>query len=269
MHEPPKKVAVITGGSEGLGLALAHELGQRRLEVWLLARDPSKLTAAIAELREKNISAHAIPTDITDAEAVEAAARQIQVERGAVHWLVSCAGGIHPGTLASLSREDCLADLDVNLKGPVLLVKSFGPLLEPGGTLLFISSGFGLMGPAGYATYSAAKAGVLTFAEAMRREYHARKIRVFAAVPTDIQTPGLARELAALPEWLRISAARGQAAPAQVIARKILARCCGSRFLIFTDTAVRSLALVTAWLPRSIRDWGIDRLFPKPPRHES
>jgi 3-dehydrosphinganine reductase len=269
MKGSAQKAAVVTGGSSGLGLELARGLAGRGFAPVLIARRREQLDAAAASLHADGFETLAISADVTDAAAMRAAAASVREAGHSVAWLVNCAGTVHPGTVASAAVEDLRADLDVNLRGSVLAAKFFLPLVEDGGSVLFIASGFGLMGPAGYAAYAAAKAGVIAFAEAIQREVHVRGIAVHAAVPSDIETPGLRREIAALPAWLRIAGARGRPLPADVAARQMLDRCKRGRFLIYTDGGVRMLSLCSAVLPRRLRNAVIDRMFPRPPRDDA
>jgi NAD(P)-dependent dehydrogenase (short-subunit alcohol dehydrogenase family) len=258
------KMAIITGASQGLGLAFAEHLSQSGYTTVLIARTPSTVEKAAASIREKGGNAVSYAVDITDEREMTRLAEDIQKRYGTISILINNAGILHTETLENMPAEEIRYDLDVSLFGPVLTTKLFSPMIETGGKILFISSGFGLMGPAGYSVYSAAKGGMINFAESVKRELHKRKIGVYVAVPSDIDTPGFQMELAGLPEWMKVSQARGKPQPADKVAGRIMSRCSGNRFLIFSDPGVRMLHVVNHLVPGRIRDLILNAMFPRP-----
>jgi NAD(P)-dependent dehydrogenase (short-subunit alcohol dehydrogenase family) len=102
---------------------------------------------------------------------------------------------LHVNELKDIEPEDAKKDIDIGLFGSIICTKFFSPLIKDSGRILFVSSGFGLVGVAGYPVYSAVKAGVINFAGAVKRELHKRKIKVYVAVPSDIDTPGFKSEV--------------------------------------------------------------------------
>ena len=154
-------------------------------------------------------------------------------------------------------------DLDINLFGTIVSAHVFLPLLIPGSRILMISSGFGLMGPAGYTVYAASKAGMINFAESLRRELLYKKIAVYVACPGDMDTPQFHEEHRTMPEWLKQGAPRGMMHP-KIAAEKILKKCNGKRFLIIINFEIFALILLTKLTPRRIRDFMIDTMFPLP-----
>ncbi|MCP4405597.1 MAG: SDR family NAD(P)-dependent oxidoreductase [bacterium] len=230
-----KKTAVITGGSSGLGLAFAEQLSERGYRTILIARDRQRLAATV------------------------------QAEYEQIEFLIVNAGVVHVKLLSEMSYDELRQDLDIDLWGAAVTAKTFLPLLKSGAKILFISSGFGLMGLAGYSAYCAAKAGVIHFAEALRRELHSQRIAVYVACPSDIDTPQFHEEQAAMPSWMKGgSAPRVSAMPASAAARKILRRCQGKRFMITISPDVWALSLASKVLSRRMRDWLLDRMFPRP-----
>jgi len=150
------------------------------------------------------------------------------------------------------------------LFGQILATKLFAPIINVGGRILFVSSGFGLMGPAGYSVYAGAKAGIVNFAESIKRELYSYRIGVYVAVPSDIDTPGFREEKRCMPGWLARSKARGSVLSAHDAAKKIVSKCKGSRFLIFSDYNVFFLHIMTKILPKYSLDKIINKLFPRP-----
>lgn len=258
-------LAVVTGASQGLGFAFAQRLAEEGLRPVLIARSAARLGDAAAQIaRESGIEPLVMSADVADAAALGRIAADVRASGAPLAWLVCNAGIVRTGTIETMAAEDIAAQVRTNLLGAMLAARAFMPLMTAGSRALFVSSGFGLMGPAGYAAYSASKAGMITFAEAVRREVHARKIGVYVAVPADIDTPGHANEMASAPGWMKRAAVRGPLLPAETAAARILRGCRGGRFVVYSDLSVRALAFATRVLPRRLRDWSIDRLFPRP-----
>lgn len=131
-----------------------------------------------------------------------------------------------------------------------------------------ISSGFGLLGVAGYGAYCAAKAGVIAFGESLRRELMRQGIHVHVVCPGDTDTPMLAREREQQPAWMRVKSARFMACSPGAMARRILDRCRGRRFLVIPSPEVRFVELAKRLLPESLRNLLFDLMFARPPAGE-
>ncbi len=259
--------ALITGGSSGLGLALAEQLAERGHDLHLLARDPDKLDRAEAMLRARfpgvEIAVHAC--DVSDPGSLERAFAEVRRRRSALDFVAVNAGAASIDLLQDYPDAATIAgNLNVNLVGAVNTAYFATGLLRPGSRLLFVSSGFAYVGPAGYSLYAAAKAGMNNFAEAMRRELLHRRVRVHLACPGDIDTPMYRGELEIMPDWMRAKSGRGKARPASEVARAILGACFRNRFLIVPSTDVRLVLLMQRLLPRSWAMWVADRLLPMP-----
>ena len=263
MSTSPARVAVITGGSQGLGRALALRLARAGCTTVLIARTQAALDEAATEIAGAGGTAFTFAADVSDAGALRAAADAVAARCGEIDFLIINAGIVHVAAVAEMPVEQIRETLDVNLFGAIMCAKLFTPLVKQGGRVLFISSGFGLMGAAGYAAYNATKAGVITFAAALRRELHRRRIGVHVAVPGDIATPGFTREQTDAPAWARGGALRTPL-PADVVAARILHRCAGTRFLVFSDAGVRVLHAANRFLPTRLTERILDALFPRP-----
>jgi len=260
----PQKVAFVTGGSYGLGFAIAQRLASCGYKVVILARDHAKLEAAVQELSKAGREATGIACDIADPEALRDAAQSILERDGHLDFLIANAGSLHLGILEEHTAESAIADIEIGLVGTVLTCRAFLPISRSGSKILFITSGFGLMGAAGYAPYCAANAGVINFAEALRRELLRRDISVYVACPSDIDTPGHRRELEELPPWMNKAGARGEVMNADVAARRILTQCRGRRFLIIINREIQLLQIVKRFFPERALQFLVDRLFPTP-----
>lgn len=264
MKNGASDVTVITGGSSGLGLAMAQNLAKRGHRLVLLARAPEHLEAALASLRQDSPSAIGLSCDVRSHEDLEAAATTIRDTFGQIDFLILNAGVVHVNRLQDLSVTEIREILETDLMGVILSAHALTPLLAPGGRILIVSSGFGLMGAAGYSVYCGAKAGVINFAAAFRRELLVRKIRLYVTCPSDIDTPQYRAEQTSLPEWMSLAGARGRPMPVDSAAEKILRKCTGGRFLILINFEVRVLGWANRLLPIRWTNWLLDRLFPRP-----
>lgn len=256
------KIAVITGGSQGLGQAIAENLANKNYTVILIARTQAKLDDAVRKIEKNGGTALSYAADIADYDAMRKVADKIKNKFNKIDFLINNAGIIHTKQLVNTMVDEIKYDLEVNLFGAILCSKLFVPIIKVKGKILFISSGFGLMGPAGYSIYAAAKAGVINFAEALKREL--KNISVYVAVPSDIDSPGFRIEKNNMPKWMKVSKTRGKILPANVAAEKIIRKCTGNRFFIFSNLSVYFLYILTKILPLRIRNKIIDILFPKP-----
>ncbi len=265
----PKKLALITGGSSGLGLAMARALAPTCSHLVLVARDRGRLARAAASLADAPAEVLACSADVTVPADLESVAAELRARSLSIDFLALNAGVAHVKAL--LDHEDLAelkTELDVNLWGTVLSARVFLPLLGAGARVLLVSSAAGLVGGAGYGTYCASKAGMIAFGESLRRELLASGVSVHVACPADIDTPQLAAEWAGMPAWMdgieRVRP-RTAALSADEAARRILRRCRGGRFLIVTDRDIHLLLLAARVLPRRLKDALLDRLFPRPP----
>jgi 3-dehydrosphinganine reductase len=263
-----EKIALITGGSSGLGLAMALKLAGEGYIPVPIARDTEKLENAVTLIKEAGFAAYAFSADVSKPTEVKQAAENIEKEFGEIHFLVLNAGVVHTRLLLDYDDMDTLKeDLDIDLWGTVLCARLFIPLMKSGSKILLVSSAFALIGGAGYSTYCAAKAGVLNFGESLRRELLSKSIAVYVACPADIDTPQYEKEIADSPAWMN-SSHRNRPLSADVAAKRILNRCKGSRFLIIINADVLLLQLIAKIFPRRLKDFIIDRSLPHPPQNQ-
>ncbi len=260
-----KKVAVITGGSSGLGYALAEILGKEGYSIVILARNQEKITKSVSTLSAMSIHAKGISCDITDEKALQNAFNQIKDEYKQIDYLILNAGVVTTKLLSDYKNSaEIKQDLEIDLWGTILSAHQFLPLLQSGSKLLMISSGFGLMGAAGYSMYCAAKAGVVNFGEALRRELLSKNINVYVACPGDMDTPQFHEEVKNAPAWMKKETPRKLMKTA-VVAEKILKQAKGSKkYLIVPSGDVNMLVILSKLLPRKFRDSLLDGMFPRP-----
>ncbi|MRS12763.1 MAG: SDR family NAD(P)-dependent oxidoreductase [Actinobacteria bacterium] len=197
--------ALVTGGSSGLGLATAVLAAERGAHVTLVARDEARLATA----RERVLAARASESqrvitrsaDVGDREDLMGAIASASAETGPVEWLFACAGYCTPGRFVELPLEAFEEHARVNLLGVVHAARAVAPaMVERGhGHIAMVSSMGGLVGVYGYSAYSAAKFGVTGFAEVLRCEMKPHGVGVTLLTPSNIDTPGYAREIATEP----------------------------------------------------------------------
>lgn len=261
-----KKYALITGGSSGLGFAFAKNLAEKGYVPILIARRKNKLDEAVDNIKKMGFDVYGFQGDITSQEDLTNIFESIKGQFGKIEFLVLNAGVVSVGLLADYDDyEKMKEDIEIDLWGTILSTRIFMTLLTPGSKILMISSAFGLIGGAGYSTYCAAKAGIVNFAEAIRRELLCKDIAVYVACPADIDTPQYAEERKDMPEWMSkgLSARHSLLSP-QKAAEKIINKCKGKRFLITINSEVFLLRILSKILPGRIITSILDSSLPRP-----
>ncbi len=184
------RVALVTGASQGIGKAIALELAKAGATVALAARNEAKLAEVKAEIEAAGGKAEAFALDVSNEEAIKAAAKEIVAKVGAVHILVNNAGVTRDGLVLRMKSADWDDVLTTNLKGAFLLTQA---LLQPmmkarWGRIINISSVNGELGAPGQANYAASKAGLIGLTKSFAREFASRGITVNAVAPGFIET---------------------------------------------------------------------------------
>ena len=261
-----KKCAVITGGSSGLGFAITGNLAKQGYTPVIIARRKNKLDEAVASLKKAGFEAYGFAGNISEPAAMTGIAELVRTQFGSVDFLVLNAGVVTVNLLSDYTDYAKLKeDIEIDLWGTIVSTKVFTPLMKPGSRILMISSAFGLMGAAGYSTYCAAKAGVINFAQSIRRELLCKNIAVHVACPADIDTPQYAGEPAAMPAWMKEAAtARKTLVTPEAAAEKILNKCTGGKFIITINFEIGLFRFLTRILPDFAVAMLMDSSLPRP-----
>jgi 3-oxoacyl-[acyl-carrier protein] reductase len=181
------RVALVTGGSRGIGFAIASALHGAGCKIAILGRDEAKAVAAAAEL---GASAKGYRADVAIQADVEQALEAVERDLGPVDVLVNNAGITKDNLLFRIGVDDWDAVLDANLKGAFLLTKlaARGMIKRRWGRIVNIASVVGLIGNKGQASYAASKAGLIGFTKAVAKELASRNVLVNAVAPGYIDT---------------------------------------------------------------------------------
>ena len=228
-------VAVVSGGSSGIGLEIARLLIARGYHVVLLARDSQKLESAKRSLEAFGQPCVSImPLDVADAGACQAALDAVLEAHGRLDWLVTSAGTVEPGMFADLAAEAHRRQMDINYFGTLNLVRPAVGIMrrQGGGRITMISSAAAFIGISGYSGYAPGKFAVRALAETLRVELAPDGISVGVAFPPDTDTPQLAAEQEAKPEATKRITAGGGVMSAERVARSIVEGALAGRFML-------------------------------------
>jgi 3-oxoacyl-[acyl-carrier protein] reductase len=191
-HEQPLagRVALVTGGSEGIGLAIARQLGQMGARVSICGKNPAKLDRAAADLRTAGIEILASQTDVTDTEQIAGLVQKTQQAFGPIDILVNNAGIGLFGPFQDKSEADWDAVLDTNLKSVFLVSREVAPemIRRKTGHIINISSLAGKNTFANGAIYCASKWGLMGLTGCMAEDLRAQGIRVSVICPGSVAT---------------------------------------------------------------------------------
>lgn len=187
---PDAGTALVVGGSRGLGLLVAEQLGRRGHHLVLAARDADELARAVDQMQAQGFGAEAVVFDVSDREAVTAAVRQVEREHGGIDVLMHVAGVIQVGPLAAMAPERFDEAIDVMLKGPVHTALAVVPgMRERGrGRIGIVSSIGSVISVPHLLPYSAAKFGARGFAEGLSGELAGTGVTVTSIVPGLMRT---------------------------------------------------------------------------------
>lgn len=187
-----KQVALVTGGAQGMGVAIARLLGMRGARVALFDLKAEELREGVSELRSRGIDAVGLAGDVTRADDAADAVREVVTRWGRIDILVNCAG-IAGGNAPVKDLTDTAWDatIAVNLGGTFRVCRAVVPTMEAQGygRIVNVASMAGKEGNPNAAHYSAAKAGVIAFTKSLGKELATSGVLVNVIVPAVIETP--------------------------------------------------------------------------------
>lgn len=181
------KVALVTGGTRGIGRAIAQQLHSAGAKVAITGRDAGRAKAAAGELGEGTAG---FGCEMTDPAQVEAAVAGTEAALGPVDILVNNAGLTRDQIVLRMSEADWDTVLGANLKGAFVAIRSVlkGMMKRKGGRIVNVSSIVGMTGNKGQANYAASKAGLIALTKSVAKEYASRNILVNCVAPGFIET---------------------------------------------------------------------------------
>jgi len=235
MKRPPYKQAFITGGSSGIGYAIAGYLVQRGTAVTIASRDRDKLLGAQQKLKEKAAdgkSVEILQLDISDRPAVEGKLRELVSAGNTPDLLVNCAGMAYPDYFESFDSAVFDRTLSVNLTGTWNVLRTIVPHMQAGSQVVNVASVSGLVGTFGYTAYSASKFGIIGLSEVLRNELSLRGIRVSVLCPPDTDTPQLEQENLTKPYETRVISGNAGILKPEQVAEALFSGLRRKRFLI-------------------------------------
>ena len=184
------KVAIVTGGAQGIGKSIATRLAQAgaNLVIADVMEEVAKSTAQ--EISQKGNEAISIKVDVSSLSSVEEMVKKTLDKFGRIDILVNNAGITRDGLVMRMKEEDWDLVLDINLKGAFNCIKTVSPIMmkQKSGKIVNIASIVGIIGNIGQANYSASKAGLIALTKTCARELASRRINVNAVAPGFIQT---------------------------------------------------------------------------------
>jgi NAD(P)-dependent dehydrogenase (short-subunit alcohol dehydrogenase family) len=182
------KIAVVTGGSTGIGLGIAKRFVAEGASVVITGRRQAELDAAVAEIGPK---ASAVRADVSVLAELDALYEEVGKRHGRIDVLVANAGGGSLAKLGEITEEHFDSTFAINVKGVLFTVQKALPLMEKGGSIIVTGSTTSIMGTEAFSVYSGTKAAIRNFVRSWILDLKGRNIRVNVLSPGPIDTPAL------------------------------------------------------------------------------
>jgi 3-dehydrosphinganine reductase len=259
-------VAVITGGSSGIGLSLGIGLAQQGGKVWLVARSREKLAAAREEIIASSgcdlNTVQTISADISEPDQAFNSIKRIENQVGRVNYLFNAAGFVHPGYVQDLELELFHQMMAVNYFGTVYVTKAVlpGMIQRRSGHIVNIASMGAVVSYIGYSAYAPSKYAVRGFSDALRSEMKAHNVRVTIVFPGDTDTPQFHYENQHKPPETKYVSGVGRIYSPGEVAESILRGVQRGEYVIVPGTRMRLLYRVFSTLGEGINPF-IDYLI--------
>src|ERR1700681_3421134 len=182
------KIALVTGGTSGIGLATAKEFVNEGAYVFITGRRDAEVTAAVRGIG-RNVTG--VQGDVSNLNDLDRLFAQIKREKGKLEIVFANAGVAKYASIGKITEELYDSTLDINVKGLLFTVQKALPLLPDGASIVLNASIVGSKGLPSNSVYSATKAAIRSFARTWTTDLKDRRIRVNAVSPGSIETPGL------------------------------------------------------------------------------
>ena len=183
-----RKVAVVTGGTTGIGFATAKRFAQEGAKVFLTGRRQAEVDRAVQEIGHGAVGVRGDVSVMADLDRLYA---RVKEEAGQLDVVFANAGGGEFAALGTITEAHFDQTFNVNVKGTLFTVQKALPLLKDGGSVILTGSTAGSDGSAAFSVYAATKAAVRSFARTWATDLKGRRIRVNTLSPGPIDTPGL------------------------------------------------------------------------------
>jgi NAD(P)-dependent dehydrogenase (short-subunit alcohol dehydrogenase family) len=195
MKKLDAKIAVITGGNSGIGLATAQRFVEEGAYVFITGRRRSELDAAARQIGKNVTGVHGDVSNLADLDRLYSVVKE---QKGRIDVLFANAGVGEFATLAAITEEHFDKTFGINVKGLLFTVQKALPLIRDGGSIILTASTAASKGIEGFSAYSATKAAIRSFARSWTVDLKQRKIRVNAISPGPIDTPASRLSLSGL-----------------------------------------------------------------------
>ena len=180
------KIAVITGGSSGIGLATAKRFVKEGAYVFITGRRQAELDKAVAEIGS-NVTG--VQGDVSNLDDLDRLYKEVATKKGKLDVLFANAGVVEPTPTAAVSPEHYDKTFDINARGVFFAVQKALPLMKEGGSIILTGSGIWQKGIPVYATYGATKAALRSFVRTWTAEFASKGIRTNVISPGPVETP--------------------------------------------------------------------------------
>ena len=266
-----EKLVFITGGSSGIGLALARKLFSYGANVVIIARNSEKLEDARRDIEQFKVSSgqfiRCLSADVSNSANLSRIIPQAMKESGTPDILINSAGIINNDYLGKISYDTFDAIMKINLYGTRNMIAEVLPAMKNGGGhIVIISSAAGLMGMCGYTAYGTSKFALVGFAECLRGELKQQGISLTVVCPPEVDTPMLLDEMKTIPSEIRIlKNMSGQLKP-EFVAARVLQAIARKKFMVVPGFRTKWLWYTQRLTPALFRlssdmiiKWGLRR----------